>query len=131
MVVTIGRKRRNVDRKKSPRYVIRSMREMRTMRLYLRRPSRGRRAGGARMGPPSAVGSNGLMLGVSLLEDAGDDLVERRVLHAHVEYRIALQDGAQDLGDPAAVHLEIDDRPTVADDLAEAVQVVRRLALAE
>src|SRR5438876_1096204 len=55
--------------------------------------------------------------GVGLLEDAGDDLVERRVLHAHVNHGVVVEDGGEHLGDPAAVHLQIDDRPAVAGDL--------------
>src|SRR5262249_43349366 len=40
----------------------------------------------------------GLGAGLALLEDAGDDLVQGRVLHAHVDHRVAVEDGRQRLG---------------------------------
>ena len=41
------------------------------------------------------------MGGPGLLEDAGDDLLERRLLHAHVGHRMAVEDRRQHLGDLA------------------------------
>src|SRR5436189_5943325 len=62
----------------------------------------------------------------ALLENAGDDLIERRVLHAHVDDGIAVEDDAEHLGDPRAVHLQVGGGPFPAGHFAELFQVVRR-----
>src|SRR6516165_10002137 len=104
MVVTIGRKRRIVPSRKSARYVIRSMSDTRKMFQYLRAARRERvswsewSAGGGLMRSPfSTTGTGypastgfmvGLMTGVPLFENACNQMVERRVLHADVDDRI-------------------------------------------
>src|SRR5205807_10415077 len=56
----------------------------------------------------------GVMAGAGLLENAGDDLVQRRILNAHVDDRVAIEDGAEHLAHAGALHLEIDHRPFAA-----------------
>src|SRR5215472_7085375 len=100
------------------------MSETRKMFAYLRTAQPGARAGGPCPGAASA--SNGFMAYPALLEDARDHLVERRVLDAHVDDGVAIEDLAEHLGDPGAVHLQVDDRPLPVGDLAVAAQLARR-----
>src|SRR5947209_10475216 len=108
MVVTIGRKRRTVPRRKSPRYVSRSMSEMRRILTYLRYRAR---ATGSRAGA-----STGLMVvpspvqRLAFLEHAGNSLIERRILHAHVQHGVLVQNNGQQLGHPAALDAQLHDR---------------------
>src|SRR5437764_5567425 len=97
---------------------MRSTSDVRKMFRYFRSTRPGPRRGRA--------ASDGFMPHLPLLEDAGDDLVQRRVLDADVGDGVAVEDGAEHLGDAGAVHLEGDDRPLAAGDLAVAPQVVRR-----
>ena len=65
---------------------------------------RGRHRGGRRRGQAVvrarvASASGGVMGGPGLLEDAGDDLFQRRLLHAHVGHGVAVEDRRQHLGD--------------------------------
>src|SRR5579871_5246525 len=99
---------------------MRSMSEMRRMLTYLRSDRTTRAAG------PSGDGMARLMLGPALLETLGDDMVQRRILHAHVQERVAIQNGGEHLRDAPALHLEVGDRPFAARHLAEAGQVVGR-----
>src|SRR4051812_8363432 len=94
IVVIIGKKRRSVPRKKSPRYVMRSMSETRRIFVYLRSVHRTR--------PASVCVMVGLVASASLLEDMGDHLVQRRILNAHVHDGVAVEDDAQHLRHPAA-----------------------------
>src|SRR3954465_11755583 len=96
MVVIIGRKRMKVPSRKSPRYAIRSTSEARKIRRYFRsvasdfhadgRTGAGSGSAGAAAGRRAvgvgATASGGLMVLATLLEDAGDEVLERRVLHA-------------------------------------------------
>ena len=49
-----------------------------------------------------------LVLRSALLKQAGDDLVERRVLHGHVDHGPAVEDLVEGAGQFGAVHLEIE-----------------------
>src|SRR3954447_2964730 len=100
MVVSIGRKRSTVPSRKSPRYVIRSTSEARKILKYLRKVAPGPGPGVPRPGSAdghtgrvegastSARVSGGVMAGAGLLEDAGDDLFERGILHSDVGHFI-------------------------------------------
>src|SRR4051812_11764873 len=118
MVVIIGRNRRSVPSRKSPRYAIRSTSEARQILVYLRTAATGPR--GERKGPACASGrgrrgvgvgaasaSGGVMGLATLLEDARDHLFERRLLHADVGHGVAVQDHSQDLGHPRALDLQV------------------------
>src|SRR5947207_1408060 len=76
MVVTIGRKRSRVLNRNSPRYAKRSISDTRKMRKYLR---------------VAFVRS----ITLRTLKDAGDHLLERRVLHAHVEQLVPVDNLTQ------------------------------------
>src|SRR4051812_5481007 len=120
MVVSIGRKRRTVPSRKSPRYVIRSTSEARKILKYLRKVAPWPGPGVARPGSEvdhtgrvemalaSARVSGGVMAGAGLLEDAGDDLLERGVLHPDVGHFILVEDRPEDLGHPGSLHLQVD-----------------------
>src|SRR5688500_6057217 len=60
----------------------------------------------------------------ALLEHQRDHLIERRVLHAHVNDRVAVEQGRQHLGDAAAVNLQVERGAGLAGDLTEALPVV-------
>src|SRR4051794_34511894 len=124
MVVIIGRRRMKVPSRKSPRYAIRSTSEARKIRRYFRSVASDRHAGGragAGSGSAGAAGrravgvgatmSGGLMALATLLEDAGDEVLERRVLHAHVGHGVAVEDRPQDLGHPGTLDLDVGRRP--------------------
>ena len=64
-----------------------------------------------------------------LLEDLGDDLLERRVLHAHVGQGVPVQDRPQHLGHPRPLDLDVGERALAPDDLAELAQVLGRQVL--
>ena len=78
-----------------------------------RRLARGRRERSAAERSPAAVAgdrlssagvaraSGGVMGGAGLLEDSGDDLFQRRFLHAHVGHGVPVEDRRQHLGDLA------------------------------
>src|SRR5262245_46732194 len=104
MVVIRGRKRRIVPRRKSPRYVMRSMSEMRRILRYLR-----------------AVGQS---MDLPLFEDPGNDLVERRIVHGDVGERVAVEDRAEHLSDLAAIDAEIGDWAFAAGHFAELLEAV-------
>src|ERR671916_2217685 len=143
MVVSIGRKRSTVPSRKSPRYVIRSTSEARKILKYLRKVAPWPGSGVARPVPAdgltgrvegastSARDSGGVMAGAGLLEDAGDDLFERRVLDPDVDDLILVEDRPQDLGHPRALHLQVDLRALGPGHLAEAGEVVGLLAVGE
>ena len=58
---------------------------------------------------PEAAGTNvaaldmlRLVLGPGLFENARDDLIQRRLLHVHVEHCVLLEDGAHHFGHAGA-----------------------------
>src|SRR5438874_6530833 len=113
---------------------MRSMSDTRRMFQYFLTPEKG---DAARFDPARSNASkraaspfSGDMLHLrcdpALLENAGDDLIERRVLHAHVNNGVTIKDDAEHLGDTRAVHLQIGGRPFPAGHFAELFQVVRR-----
>ena len=69
------------------------------------------------------------MGGAGLLEDSGDDLLERRLFHAHVGHGVPVEDRRQDLGDLAALDLDVGPWALAAHHLAEPAQVVGRVPL--
>src|SRR5260370_17128604 len=142
----MGRKRRIVARKKSPRYVIRSIREIRRILVYLRNPwlilelgesSSGRISSGwsSDHGCVNNSGSGGFVIGfmvnTSFLKETGNHLIQRWVLDAHVDHGITVEDRAQDLGDASPFNLEVDNRIGATGDFSEATQVFRRWAALE
>src|ERR1700676_3891916 len=108
------------------------------MRKYLRNPRMGRELRidrlqpsprpGAAAGPgregPLAETSTGLMMDLSLLEDASDHQVQRGILHAHIDHRVAVEDAPQDLGPSRALDFQAGHRPIAAGDLTEAFQTL-------
>src|SRR5216683_2666248 len=142
----MGRKRRIVARKKSPRYVIRSIRETRRILVYLRNPrlilELGERPSGripsCRSSDPACVNNSGsagfvigFMVNTSFLKETGNYLIQRGVLDAHVDHGITVEDRAQDLGDASPFNLEVDNRVGATGDFSEATQVFRRWAAVE
>src|SRR5947209_7995587 len=117
------------------------MSETRKILPYLRNPfSRRDPPAGRLLAAPSGNSSGalnaisagwviGFMTSAGLLENAGDDLVERRILDAHVDDRMAIENDTQDLAHPRALHLQVHNRPFAAGDLTEALQI-RRHAVA-
>src|SRR5438552_411215 len=117
---------------------MRSIKEMRKILLYFWNAvsSRPRGLGPDQGGPiacPSRLaaldsafrslgGKAGLMVGMGLLENAGNHLIQRRILDAHVHERVPLQDGSQHLGHASAVDLEAGDRAFAVGDLAKFLQ---------
>src|SRR4051812_15504012 len=99
---------------------MRSIRVTRRIFTYLRSDaSRPRGAGGA-------VESGGLMIGTTLLEDPRDDLLQGRVVDAHVADLVGVEDGAEYLRDPAPLHLDVGLGPVGPHDLAIPIEVLRR-----
>src|ERR1017187_891138 len=136
MVVIIGRNRSNGPSRKSPRYVIRSVSEARKIAQYFARrgpPARGagatrRRSEAAPVatkgGKPSAArASGGVMSVLGLLEDAGNDLLQRRLFHAQVGHGMPVENRGQYTRHPAARHLDVGPRPLPAHHLSEIPQV--------
>src|SRR5262245_49726717 len=118
---------------------MRSASETRKMARYLAIRERGRPgcAGASMLGAgerPSTTGrsgsvcvaraSGGVMAGAGLLEDTGDDLLERRLFHADVGDGVAIEDGRQDRGDLAPPDLHVGPGPLAAHDLAEPAEVL-------
>src|SRR5579871_1280301 len=112
---------------------MRSMSETRKIFTYLRRGA-GRGARGEGITATDESGSSGiglypsplvprpaLLFRPSLFEDAGNHLIQRRVLHAHVQHGVAIQDRPEDVGHPAARDFQVGRRPFGPDDFAEAV----------
>src|SRR6266852_2692805 len=147
IVVTMGMKRRMVARKKSPRYVIRSISATRRILVYLRNPRTAeiRNAkseiriwdlgfGISALGVSNS-GSTGFVLGfmvnTSFLKDTCNHLVQRRILDAHVDDGVAVEDRAQDLGDARPLDLEVDNRVGATSNLTKAAKVLRRRAAVE
>src|SRR5438132_14304112 len=100
----MGRNRKTVPRRKSPRYVNRSISEMRKMLKYFRTPwssPKGCRSSASTA--PSDRLMAGLLVRAALLENAGNDLVERRVLHAHVHNGVAVEYRAEQFRHSRAV----------------------------
>src|SRR5208282_3868926 len=62
----------------------------------------------------------------ALLKDAGYHLLERRILHAHVEHGVVVEDRFKHRAHARPLDLQISDRALPAGDLAEPAQVVRR-----
>src|SRR5262245_17466511 len=100
---------------------MRSIRAARQMLKYLRRVSN--RPGRTGTGMASARLTGHLRPAV-LLENVGNYLVERRVLHAHVNDGVAVEHEAEDLRDARAIHLQVDARPGLAGDGAQARPVL-------
>src|SRR5438067_1673206 len=92
---------------KSIRYAMRSMSEARKMFTYFFSTARGFNAGGGSSELPNAL----VMAGASLLEHAGDHLVERRVLHAHVHDGVLVENRIQHGRHLAALHLQVNGWP--------------------
>src|SRR5437773_561465 len=67
------------------------------------------------------------MLPLPFLKHAGDDLVERRVLHADVHHRVAVENDGQQLRHPAALDAQVGDGPLPTGDFAELLQVGRHV----
>src|SRR5690242_19599974 len=64
--------------------------------------------------------------GLALHEDVRDDLVERRVLHAHVDDRVLPEDRREHVRDPAAFDAQAHHGALSARHLAKARQLRRR-----
>src|SRR4051794_18438 len=75
---------------------------------------------------PSPLFIPSFVILASLLEDARDHLVQRRVLHAHIHHGVAVEDRAEGLGDAAAVDAQVGHRPFALGHLAVALQPLRR-----
>src|SRR5437899_1576789 len=96
---------------------MRSTSEMRKILRYFRRlasagrepPDGGTKAGDLR--PPLAEmpgeSDTLFMASAALFENAGDHLVQGRVLHAHVHDRVLVENQSEHLGNPAAIHFQI------------------------
>src|ERR1051326_5872874 len=102
---------------------MRSMSEMRKILPYFRNARVNLAAGDSR----STAGVSGFMLLPSLLEYAGDDLVQRRILNANVDDFVPVENGAEHVTDLAPLHLQIRHRPLPAGHVAEAVEVGGRV----
>src|SRR5690242_1500993 len=98
---------------------MRSMSETRKIWTYLARMERrtGARssvaapaAGMERLLGRSGGGVLGGLEGLTFLEDAGDHLIQRRVLHAHVDHDIVIQNIRQGAGNLAPLHLQLGHR---------------------
>src|SRR5438552_16390453 len=102
---------------------MRSIRETRKILVYLRNPRKivrsgerpsGRTESGRSFDPARVHNSAsagfviGFMMNTSFLKKAGNHLIQRWVLDAHVDHGITVEDRAQDLGDARPFHLEID-----------------------
>src|SRR4051812_3047594 len=121
MVVTIGRKRRMVPSRKSPRYAMRSMRDARRMFQYLRTERTVRHAAGG--GAASTRLMTDLLARVALLENAGDHLVERRILDTHVHHGVAVEDDAEHFRHTAAIDFQVGGRSFATGHFTEPFQV--------
>src|SRR5262245_48242666 len=108
---------------------MRSMSDTRKMLKYLRTVCSGP-MGGRSASSPLSGGMSDLRGASTLLEDLGDHLVERRILHADVDHRVAIENGRERVGDASAIHLQVGRRPRHAD-VAVAAEVVRRLFAGE
>src|SRR5438132_13860555 len=73
----------------------------------------------------SAVWLPGVMTSACLLKYAGDDLIQRWILHAHIDDRVTIENGAEHLAHAAALDLEIDYRSFAARQFTKPSQVVR------
>src|SRR5438552_19046808 len=102
---------------------MRSMSEVPKMRQYLRTADSGRETR-SRLDASSTM-SVGLMAGAAFLENAGDHLIERRILDAHVDDRVLIENDAEHFRDPATVATQIDGRPRPTCRFAEALPPVR------
>src|SRR5437588_10026587 len=116
MVATIGRNRSTVPTRKSMRYTIRSPSETRKILAYLGNAVPN--PAGAKVRAPSGDGLTGLMLCPPFFKHLGNHLVQRRILHAHVDNGVPVEDGGKRFGDAPAVHFELGDRPLPAGYLA-------------
>src|SRR5262245_50307936 len=65
------------------------------------------------------------MARMALLEDPGDHLIERRILNAHVDHGVVVENGVQGLRDAGSLHAQLGDRPLATGNLAEAFQADR------
>src|SRR6516165_4949043 len=100
---------------------MRSISEMRRILLYLR-TARSKREWGPEIGGLGSTSMRlvvALMLGVSLLENTSDHLVQRWVLHAHIDDGVPVENDAQHLRHAVAIHFQVDDRPILAHDFTE------------
>src|SRR5260370_30347777 len=71
------------------------------------------------------------MVHTRFLKDTSNHLVQRWILDAHVDHRVAVKNHPEDFRDPRSVDLEIDDRTGATADLAEDAQVFRRRTAVE
>src|SRR5437868_4291647 len=103
---------------------MRSTSETRKILAYLRAAASGPR-GRTVTGPglcgdrgSARASSGGVMACAALLEDAGDDLLQGRVVHAQVEHPVPVEDCTQDFGHARAVDFQVGHRPFAAGDFA-------------
>src|SRR5438270_99410 len=101
---------------------MRSTSEMRRIFPYFLNPASTPGAGGNEM---SNARDMVLQPGLAF-EDVSDDLVQRRVLHAHVDNGVLIENGGEHVGDARAIDLQVRDRPLAVGNLAEPRQIVRR-----
>src|SRR5262245_1649696 len=66
-----------------------------------------------------------LDLRMGLLEHTSDDLLERRVVNAHIGDLVLIEDRAEHVRDTGAINLQLGDRPLLTADLAVSSKVVR------
>src|SRR5580704_12428173 len=88
-------------------------------------------AAGASATAPSDMLNARFMLGACLFKHLGNDSVKRRILHAHVDDRVTVQNLRQHVGDLGAIDLDVYSRPHTADNLAVLLQAIRRLVTFE
>src|SRR5438034_1159970 len=98
---------------------MRSTSEMRRIFRYLRRPARTPGAGGNEMSNARDMALQPRLA----FEHVGDDLVQRRVLYAHVDDGVLIEDGGEHVGDSRAINLQVRNRPLAVSDLAEPRQI--------
>src|SRR5438105_10756233 len=100
--------------KKSPRYVMRSISEVRRMFQYFRTRCERKDEGGRMKDesdrfilPPSSfiLLLFPFMPGLPLFKDTGDHLIQRRVLHAHVHHGVTVENRRQRFCDAVAIYL--------------------------
>src|SRR5947209_19169048 len=86
-----------------------------------------RSGGEVRASAPSERLIAHLLPDVACLENAGNHLVERRILDAHVHDGVPVEDGAEQLRHACPIHLELGEGPLGSDQFAELRYVRRRL----
>src|SRR5438309_9696725 len=101
---------------------MRSTNEMRRIFRYFLSPARTPGAGGN-----DISNARDMVLQPSLpFEHVGDDLIQWRVLPAHVDDGVLIENGGEDVGDARGIGLQIRDPPPAGGDLAEPRPIRRR-----